>query len=144
VLYRLIKKLVSESKTLAKRSGLSKIFSNCRVTAKFALKNLENIFVVAFDEFSRVQWLLFGAHWPIARLSLSLLLTARIVCGRVYVTVRCPSVFPSYRPLQQCVVDLLLCTRPVGDISQLLHVVAIAAQCFDSVGRQEGHPACKN
>ena len=40
--------------------------------------------------------------------------------------------------------DLLLCTRPVGDISQLLHVVAIAAQCFDSVGRQEGHPACKN
>jgi len=49
--------------------------------------------------------------------------------------------------LQQCVVDLLLCTWPVGDISQLLHVVAIAAQCFDSVGwagRQEGHPACKN
>lgn len=122
MLYRLTKKLVSESKTLATRSGLSEIFSNCRVTAKFALKHLENIFFVAFDEFSRVQWLLFGAHWSIARLSLSLLLTARIVCGRV--TVRCPSVCFSQLSTVAAVCGGFAAVYPAGRRYQ-----SVAAHC---------------
>jgi len=51
--------------------------------------------------------------------------TARIVRGRVYVTVRypsvCPCVCPSYRLLQQRAAGLLLWARLAGDIERLLH-----------------------
>ena len=51
--------------------------------------------------------------------------TARIICDRVYVTVRCPSVcsfvYPSYRSLQQCASGLLLSAPRARDINRLLH-----------------------
>ena len=40
-----------------------------------------------------------------------------IVYGRVYVTVRCPRACPSYRPLQQHALDLLLWARQAGELS---------------------------
>jgi len=41
--------------------------------------------------------------------------------GKVYVTIRCPSVCPSCRPLHQRVVGLLPWARRTGDIDRLLH-----------------------
>ena len=56
---------------------------------------------------------------PLESLSVILIIvidTARIVCDRVYATVRCPSVCPIYRPLYTAVAGLLLWARRAGDI----------------------------
>jgi len=41
-----------------------------------------------------------------------------LVCGRVHLTVRCPSVCPTYRPLCATAAGLLLCARRAGDMGR--------------------------
>jgi len=97
-------------------AGLQKVYPHFLVMPHGLIHGCEEKLCAHFfahgDPFSR--WLI------LTRQRFRLVDSARTVCGRVCVTVQCPSVCPSvcpiYRPLHKRAAGLLLWARRTGDI----------------------------